>query len=126
MTAAFLATLAQAGDAVERSDTPGIDWWALAPILVMIGGAMVGLQATVFKTQLGPLLNGWTNYETWVPSDKMLTPEVKEFLNVYQSRAAAEGVDPLGYYLGTWGYAYLELLGNAIGRHTSASRQTAR
>src|SRR5262249_18608107 len=25
----------------------------------MIGGAMVGLQATVFKRQLGPLLNGW-------------------------------------------------------------------
>ena len=34
----------------------------------MIGGAMVGLQATVFKNQLGPLLNGWVNYETWVPS----------------------------------------------------------
>ena len=80
----------------------------------MIGGAMVGLQATVFKTQLGPLLNGWVNYETWVPSEKMLTPEVKEFLATYQSRAAAEGVDPLGYYLGTWGYAYIELLGNAI------------
>src|SRR5712672_4181213 len=59
----------------------------------MIGGAMVGLQATVFKTQLGPLLNGWVNYETWVPSEKMLTPEVKEFLATYQSRAAAEGVD---------------------------------
>jgi len=80
----------------------------------MIGGAMVGLQATVFKTQLGPLLNGWVNYETWVPSEKMLTPEVKEFLATYQSRAAAEGVDPLGYYLGTWGYAYMELLGYAI------------
>ena len=80
----------------------------------MIGGAMVGLQATVFKTQLGPLLNGWVNYETWVPSEKMFTPEVKEFLATYQSRAAAEGVDPLGYYLGTWGYAYMELLGNAI------------
>jgi branched-chain amino acid transport system substrate-binding protein len=80
----------------------------------MIGGAMVGLQATVFKTQLGPLLNGWTNYETWVPSDKMLTADVQTFLKEYQSRAAAEGVDPLGYYLGTWGYAYMELLGNAI------------
>jgi branched-chain amino acid transport system substrate-binding protein len=80
----------------------------------MIGGAMVGLQATVFKMQLGPLLNGWTNYETWVPSDKMLTADVQTFLKEYQSRAAAEGVDPLGYYLGTWGYAYMELLGNAI------------
>src|SRR5215216_3600375 len=80
----------------------------------MIGGAMVGLQFTVFKTQLGPLLNGWVNYETWVPSEKMLTPEVKEFLATYQSRAAAEGVDPLGYYLGTWGYAYMEVLAAGV------------
>ena len=80
----------------------------------MIGGAMVGLQATVFKTQLGPLLNGWVNYETWVPSPQMLTPDVKQFLQIYQARAAAEGVDPLGYYLGTWGYAYIELLGKAV------------
>jgi branched-chain amino acid transport system substrate-binding protein len=78
----------------------------------MVGGAMVGLQATVFKTQLGPLLNGFVNYETWVPS--MMTPSADAFLKVYQSRAASEGVDPLGYYLGTWGYAYLELLGNAV------------
>jgi len=78
----------------------------------MVGGAMVGLQATVFKTQLGPLLNGIVNYETWVPS--MMTPSADAFLKVYQSRAAAEGVDPLGYYLGTWGYAYLEVLGNAV------------
>ena len=34
----------------------------------MIGGAMVGLQATVFKQQLGAKLNGIVNYETWVPS----------------------------------------------------------
>jgi branched-chain amino acid transport system substrate-binding protein len=80
----------------------------------MIGGAMVGLQATVFKRQLGPLLNGFVNYETWVPSEKMLTPDVQTFLKEYQARAGAEGVDPLGYYLGTWGYAYLELLGKAI------------
>src|SRR5262252_2528861 len=78
----------------------------------MVGGAMVGLQATVFKTQLGPLLNGFINYETWVPS--MMTPSAEAFLKVYQSRAGAEGVDPLGYYLGTWGYAYLELLGAAV------------
>jgi branched-chain amino acid transport system substrate-binding protein len=80
----------------------------------MIGGAMVGLQATVFKTKLGPALNGFVNYETWVPSKQLLTPEVQEFLSVYQSRAGAEGVDPLGYYLGGWGYAYIELLGKAV------------
>ncbi len=78
----------------------------------VVGGAMVGLQATVFKTRLGPGLNGITNYETWVPSQA--TPSTDAFLKVYQSKAAAEGVDPLGYYLGTWGYAYLEVLGEAV------------
>ena len=80
----------------------------------MIGGAVVGLQATAIKTQLGPLLNGWVNYETWVPSKQMLTPDVEAFLKDYQAKAPAAGVDPLGYYLGTWGYAYIELLGKAV------------
>ena len=80
----------------------------------MIGGAMVGLQATVFKNQLGPLLNGWVNYETWVPSEKLNSGVTEEFFKKYQARAAAAGVDPLGYYLGGWGYAYIELLGKAI------------
>src|SRR5215510_2500925 len=80
----------------------------------MIGGAMVGLQATVFKNQLGPLLNGFINYETWVPSDKMMLPQTAEFLKKYQERAGAAGVDPLGYYLGTWGYAYIQIYGDAI------------
>ena len=80
----------------------------------MIGGAMVGLQATVFKNQLGPLLNGIVNYETWVPSKEMTSPETEAFFKKYQERAKAEGVDPLGYYLGGWGYAYIQLLGDAI------------
>jgi branched-chain amino acid transport system substrate-binding protein len=79
----------------------------------MIGGAMVGLQATVFKSKLGPKLNGIVNYETWVPSEKMLEPAA-EFFKTYQARAGAEGVDPLGYYLGGWGYAYISVLGEAV------------
>jgi branched-chain amino acid transport system substrate-binding protein len=80
----------------------------------MIGGGMVGLQATVFKNQLGPLLNGFVNYETWVPDKKMMYDGTEEFFKKYQARAGAEGVDPLGYYLGGWGYAYIQLLGDAI------------
>src|SRR5688572_9820834 len=78
----------------------------------MVGGAMVGLQATVFKTRLGQSLNGIINYETWVPSQANAV--TNELLKIYQARASSEGVDPLGYYLGTWGYAYLEVLGEAI------------
>jgi branched-chain amino acid transport system substrate-binding protein len=80
----------------------------------MIGGAMVGLQATVFKTQLGPLLNGIVNYETWIPVSSMQFPGSMELLKKYQARAGAEGVDPLGYYMPVWAYAYLQVLGDSI------------
>jgi branched-chain amino acid transport system substrate-binding protein len=79
----------------------------------LIGGAMVGLQATVFKNKLGPKLNGIVNYETWVPSEKMMAPAAA-FFKKYQEQAKAAGVDPLGYYLGGWGYAYISMLGNAV------------
>jgi len=80
----------------------------------MIGGAMVGLQATVFKTQLGPLLNGFVNYDFWLPLKTMDFPGVMEFIKKYQARAPGEGVDPLGYYIAPWGYAYLQVLGQAV------------
>src|ERR1700727_89763 len=79
----------------------------------MIGGAMVGLQATVFKDKLKGKLNGVINYETWVPSPKLLAPAA-DFYKKYQDRAKAEGVDPLGYYLGGWGYAYFQVLQQAV------------
>ena len=79
----------------------------------MIGGAMVGLQATVFKNKLGPKLNGIINYETWVPTEKSMAPAA-EFFKKYQAQAPAAKVDPLGYYLGGWGYAYINMLGEAI------------
>ena len=44
----------------------------------------------------------------------MMFEGTEEFLKKYQARAAAEGVDPLGYYLGTWGYAYIQVLGDAV------------
>jgi branched-chain amino acid transport system substrate-binding protein len=80
----------------------------------MFGGAMVGLQATAFKERLKSKLNGIVNYETWVPSEKLMTPDAAAFFKTYQERAKAEGVDPLGYYLGGWGYAYVQVLGQAI------------
>lgn len=80
----------------------------------MLGGAMVGLQATVFKTQLGPLLNGIVNYDTWVPAKTLQFPGSMDLIKKYQARAAAEGVDPLGYYMPVWAYAYLQVLEQAI------------
>jgi len=79
----------------------------------MFGGSMVGLQATVFKNRLKSKLNGIVNYETWVPSPKLMAPAAA-FFKKYQAEAKAAGVDPLGYYLGGWGYAYFQVLGEAI------------
>jgi branched-chain amino acid transport system substrate-binding protein len=80
----------------------------------MWGGAMVGLQATAFKTQLGPMLNGIVNYETWLPVKAMEFPGSLELLKKYQERAPAAGTDPLGYYMPVWAYADLQVLGEAI------------
>jgi len=79
----------------------------------MMGGAMVGLQATAIKSKLKSHLNGIVNYETWVPSPKLMAPAA-DFFKTYQSRAQAAGADPLGYYLGGWGYAYLQVLQQAV------------
>jgi branched-chain amino acid transport system substrate-binding protein len=80
----------------------------------MVGGGMVGLQNTAIKTQLGPLLNGVTNYDTWVPVPKMMFPGVKEMLDTYQARAKAAGVDPLGYYMAPLAYAQFQVLEQAV------------
>ena len=58
----------------------------------MIGGAMVGLQNTAIKMQLGN----------------------EEFMKKYQARAAAEGVDALGYYMAPQAYAQFQVLEQAI------------
>jgi branched-chain amino acid transport system substrate-binding protein len=79
-----------------------------------IGGAMVGLQSTAIKAQLGPLLNGFINYEFWLPVQKMQFPGVTDLISHYQARAAAEGVDPLGYYMPPWAYAQLQVLQQAV------------
>jgi len=80
----------------------------------MWGGAMVGLQATVFKTQLGPMLNGVVNFETWLPVKSMEFPGSMELLKKYQERAAGAGTDPLGYYMPVWAYADVQVLGDAV------------
>jgi len=81
----------------------------------MIGGAMVGLQATALKVQLGPMLNGIVNYDFWLPVAKMQFPGVDDLIRKYQVRAAAEGVDALGSYMAPFAYAQLQVLQQAIG-----------
>src|SRR5262245_10335354 len=85
----------------------------------MIGGAMVGLQSTAIKARLGPLLNGWTNYDYWLPVPKMQFAGVDDLMKKYQGRAVVEGVDALGYYMVPWAYAQLQVLQQAVVATTS-------
>ncbi len=90
----------------------------------LIGGAMVGPQNTSIKAQLGPLLNGWTNYDFWLPVPKMQFPGVAEMMAKYQARAAAEGVDPLGYYMAPLAYGQMQVLEQAVAATKSLDDKT--
>lgn len=81
---------------------------------MLIGGGMVGPQYASVKQQLGPLLNGFMSFETYVPEPTTDFPGIKEFLARYKPQAIAAGVDALGYYLPPFSYAGMEILGAAI------------
>jgi branched-chain amino acid transport system substrate-binding protein len=80
----------------------------------MFGGGMVGPQFAALKTQLGPLLNGIVNYETFAPDVAGKFPFLDQFLAKYQGRAVKEGVDPLGFYLPPYAYAMMQVLEQSI------------
>ena len=78
------------------------------------GGGMVGLQFTPIKLQFGAKLNGVVDYDWWIPAKTMQFPGILDFLKEYQTKAGAEGIDPLGWYLAPFAYADLQVLGEAI------------
>ena len=81
--------------------------------VVIFGGAMVGLQFTPIMVNLGSLLNGIVNYNSYVPGMKL--PGIDDFFKRYAERAVAAKVDPLGYYLPPFNYAIGQMLEQAVG-----------
>jgi branched-chain amino acid transport system substrate-binding protein len=86
----------------------------VGPTVKIIGGGMVGLQFEANMTALGPLLNGFVNYNSYVPEKSMENPEVREFLKRYEVRAKQEKVDLLGFYLPPFNYAIGQMLEQAV------------
>jgi branched-chain amino acid transport system substrate-binding protein len=80
----------------------------------LFGGSLVGLQTAALKQQLGPLMNGVLLGEQWVPAPALQYPGVMDFIKTYRSRAAAEGVDPLGVFLPPFAYARMQVLEQAV------------
>jgi branched-chain amino acid transport system substrate-binding protein len=80
----------------------------------MVGGAMIGPQNTEVKTTLGPELNGFVNYEYWVPAPKLISAGVQALLTAYQARAPEAQVDLLGHYMAPLAYAQMQVVAQAV------------
>src|SRR6202790_4736674 len=80
----------------------------------IFGGGMVGLQFGAVMENLGSLLNGVVNYNTWLPEPTMYFDGTKTFFETYTKRAVEAKVDPLGSYLAPFGYTSGKLLEQAI------------
>ena len=80
----------------------------------IFGGAMVGLQFAAVMVNMGSLLNGVVNYNTWLPEPSMYFDGTKEFFEKYTKRAIEAKVDPLGFYLAPYGYAMGQLIEQAV------------
>jgi branched-chain amino acid transport system substrate-binding protein len=80
----------------------------------IFGGGMVGLQFGAVMENLGSLLNGVVNYNSWLPEKSMYFEGTKAFFDTYAKRAVEAKVDPLGYYLAPFGYASGQLVEGAI------------
>src|SRR3984893_11802149 len=80
----------------------------------IFGGGMVGLQFGAVMGNLGSLLNGVVNFNTWLPEPNMYYDGTKAFFETYTKRAMEAKVDPLGYYLAPYGYASGQLVEQAV------------
>jgi len=86
----------------------------VGPSVKLIGGGMVGLQFAPIMEALGPLLNGFVNYNSYVPEKSLDNPGIRDFLAKYRPRAVQEKVDPLGFYLPPYNYAIGQMLEQAV------------
>jgi branched-chain amino acid transport system substrate-binding protein len=88
----------------------------------IFGGGMVGLQFTPIMQNLGSLLNGITNYNSYVPGMKY--PGIEDFLARYAKKAVEAKVDPLGFYLPPFNYAIGQILEQATAATKSLDHKT--
>ena len=90
----------------------------------IFGGAMVGLQFAAIMENLGSLLNGVVNYNTWLPEPSMYFDGTKQFFETYSKRAVEAKVDPLGYYIAPYGFAMGQMIEQAITATKSLDQKT--
>jgi branched-chain amino acid transport system substrate-binding protein len=80
----------------------------------LFGGGMVGLQYAALKTQLGELLNKIVDYDFYVPEPTVPFAGIGDFLKRYQEKAAAGGMDALGFFVPPFAYANGQVVAQAV------------
>jgi len=80
----------------------------------MFGGAMIGMLVTPIKVQLGPFANGLIIGENFAAAAALSLPGSADFLKRYSAKAAAAGIDPLGFAWGPFAYAAGQVLTEAV------------
>jgi branched-chain amino acid transport system substrate-binding protein len=80
----------------------------------MFGGTMIGLLVTPLKAQLGPLMNGITIMESFVPAPTFKFPGLQAVLDEYRKRASGQKLDPFGYGFVPFGYGAGQILAEAV------------
>jgi branched-chain amino acid transport system substrate-binding protein len=90
----------------------------------LFGGGLVGVQFAALKQKFGSKLNGIVYFNHYAPEPTMQFPGIQEFLQKYQAKAPAAGVDPLGFYLPPFAYAAMQIIQNAVETTKSLDQKT--
>jgi branched-chain amino acid transport system substrate-binding protein len=80
----------------------------------MFGGAMIGALVTPIKVQLGPIWNGVIVGENFAAAMAVKSAAAADFLKRYSAKAAAAGIDPLGFAWGPFAYGAGQVLAQAV------------
>jgi branched-chain amino acid transport system substrate-binding protein len=78
----------------------------------LLGGGMVGAQYAAIKMQLGEQLNGIANYDFYVPEPTVSFAGIEDFLKRHKAKTG--GMDALCFFVPSFAYANLQVLGQAV------------
>jgi branched-chain amino acid transport system substrate-binding protein len=92
----------------------GIQELGIGDQVRLFGGGMVGPQYASLLEDLGPALNGITNFHLYVPEPTLKFEGIDSFLTRYAPIAKQRQVDPLGFYIPPFTYAAGQLLSTAV------------
>jgi branched-chain amino acid transport system substrate-binding protein len=94
--------------------TRGIQEVGIGDQVRLFGGSMVGPQYASLLQNLGPALNGITNFHIYVPEPTLKFEGIESFLSRYAPIAKERQADPLGFYIPPFCYVAGQIISTAV------------